>query len=55
MPLYYPVIAKSQSEHIHKCMSDSQMVKEFPDNRQRLAVCNSLWEKSNLSTELERL
>ena len=42
------------SKHIHKCMSDSQMVSEFPDTKQRLTACNSLWE-DKLSNDLESL
>lgn len=54
MPLYRSRKSATRSEHVHKCMSASQMLKEFPDPKQRLAVCNSLWE-DKLSSDLESL
>ena len=44
---------KSKSKHIHKCMSNSSMINKFPNTKQRLAVCNSLWEDK--SSDLESL
>ena len=39
-------------------MSNSQAKKDFPDNKQRVAVCNSRWRKAKKSkaelTECEK-
>ena len=56
MPLPSPKKSESnKSEYIHRCMSDPLVSKEFPEPKQRLAVCNSIWEKHNLSDKLEKL
>jgi hypothetical protein len=35
---------ESEDEFISRCMGDSQMLKEFPDQEQRAAVCYSQWK-----------
>ena len=55
MPLISPRKSESKSEYIHRCMSNPLMIKEFTEPRQHLAVCNSIWEKHNLSDKLEKL
>jgi len=34
-------------------MGDSVMVKEFPDEKQRYAVCQSKWKKSKGTIEID--
>lgn len=36
---------ESENEFISRCMGDDQMVKEFPDQDQRAAVCYAQWKK----------
>ena len=36
---------ESEDEFISRCMGDDQMVKEFPDQDQRAAVCYAQWKK----------
>lgn len=56
MPLIKPGKSeKDKSIFVHRCMSDPITSKEFPEPKQRLAVCNSIWEKHNLSDKLEKL
>ena len=38
---------------LSKCMGDSVMVKEFPDEKQRYAVCQSKWKKSKGTVEID--
>jgi hypothetical protein len=44
----YPNAGESESDFIGRCMGDSKMVGEFPDEQQRLAVCYNYYsEKMN--------
>jgi len=45
MPIPAPHKKEKKSDFISRCMSNSVMKKEFPDNKQRLAVCHSAWKK----------
>lgn len=40
---------ETKDEYIQRCMSDSKMNSEFPEEAQRYAVCNSYWDKSKMS------
>ena len=44
MPLVKPRAKEKQSDFISRCMSDSKSKEEYPNTKQRLAVCNSLFE-----------
>lgn len=44
MPLPKPSSGESRSDFISRCMGDSVMREEYPDNDQRTAVCSSQWE-----------
>ena len=46
MPIPKPRVKESQSEFISRCVMDSVMKREYPDKKQRLAVCYSSWRKS---------
>lgn len=41
----YPHKGESQSDYISRCMADSGMRTEFPDQKQRAAVCHAYWDK----------
>jgi len=45
MPLPEPNDDESKDEFMERCMGDDLMVDEYPDNKQRYAVCNSIWEQ----------
>jgi HK97 family phage prohead protease len=51
MPLPKPKKDESKDEFMDRCMSDSVMKKEYPDNDQRYAVCESQWDESKKSRE----
>ena len=36
---------EEKTEFISRCMSNEQMVREFPDKDQRVSVCFSRWDK----------
>lgn len=42
-----PKKGENRSAFINRCMSDDSMKKEFPDQKQRVAVCMSKWSKAN--------
>ena len=44
MPLVKPREKEKQDDFISRCMSDPKSKEEFPNQSQRLAVCNSLFE-----------
>lgn len=46
MPLPTPSDGESHDEFIERCMSDETMQEDFPDEGQRLAVCERQWEES---------
>ena len=41
MPLPSPKKGQEQDKFISSCMGDSKMRKEYPDQKQRAAVCHS--------------
>ena len=45
MPLPVPQDGEQQSEFIGRCMDSEIMRTDFPDNKQRVAVCYSQWKK----------
>jgi len=53
MPIPSPKGGEAKENFVNKCMGDSVMVKEFPDGKQRYAVCRSKWKKSKAKWEDE--
>lgn len=51
MPLLKPSKNEKQSEFISKCMGDSTMNKDFPDQKQRAAVCYSQFKRKAKASE----
>lgn len=49
MPIPTPKGPEQKKSFISKCMSDSVMSDEFPEEKQRAAVCFSKWKKSKSS------
>jgi HK97 family phage prohead protease len=45
MPLAKPRKNENEDDFMDRCMGDSSMVDEFPDNKQRYAVCKLQWDK----------
>lgn len=50
MPLPVPNAEESKDEFIKRFMGDPAMVSEFPDEKQRYAVCESQWEGTDRYT-----
>lgn len=46
MPLPSPKGKQEHDDFIGSCMSDPVMNKEFKDNKQRYAVCESQWRRA---------
>lgn len=40
----YPKASEDRDTFLDRCMGDTQMISEFPDNDQRYAVCNAYFE-----------
>lgn len=51
MPLPKPKKKESRSEFVSRCAGNSTMNKDFPENKQRIAVCYSQWEKKKKETK----
>lgn len=41
-----PKKAEERKDFINRCMSDPEAISDFPDNKQRFAVCNSIYEQA---------
>lgn len=54
MPLPIPNNKETEKQFISRCMGDSVMVKEYPDEKQRYAVCESQWRKE-LKKDVEKI
>lgn len=39
MPIPKKETGESTNEFINRCMSDEKLIKEYPDNEQRYAIC----------------
>lgn len=46
MPLPKPKNKEKKSEFVSRCIGDTQTGKDFPDQKQRIAVCYSQWDKA---------
>ncbi len=46
MPLPNPTSGDNRKEFVNKCMDDSKMIKEFPNDKQRAAVCHSQYDRA---------
>lgn len=42
---------ETRGEFIGRCMEDEEAQRDFEDRDQRLAFCNSQWERRNESTD----
>jgi hypothetical protein len=51
MPLVTPKKSEKQDDFVSRCMGDETMNKDFPDQKQRAAVCYSQFKKGNASVE----
>ena len=47
MPLPKPNKNEKQKDFIQRCMSNETMKKEYPDQKQRSAVCYTQWKDRN--------
>jgi len=46
MPIPKPKKGEKQNDFISRCMSDKTMNKEYPDQKQRTAICFKSWRDS---------
>jgi hypothetical protein len=51
MPLVTPKKSEKQGEFVSRCMGDETMNKDFPDQKQRAAVCYSQFKKAGESID----
>jgi len=45
MPLPQRKPTETRDKFMQRCMSDKVMVNEYPDKKQRLAICAVQWKK----------
>ena len=55
MPIPTPGKKEDRAKFISRCMSNPVMKKEFPDNKQRVAVCHTQWRKKKASVEDDKM
>jgi len=53
MPLPNPKNGQNKNDYISSCMADQTMNKEFPDKKQRAAVCYSKWREATAEIEID--
>ena len=51
MPIPKPKKGQKEQEYMSRCMGDETMKKEFPDQKQRVAVCLTQVRRSKASGE----
>jgi hypothetical protein len=44
-----PTPSESKEEFLNRCMGDEEALKDFPDEAQRYAVCQSKWYETKMS------
>ena len=44
-----PTPNETKDDFLNRCMGDEEALNDFPENDQRYAVCNSMWEESKMS------
>jgi len=49
MPLPNPGPKESHDKFIDRCMGDDLINDEYPDSKQRMAVCSSIWDRRKLA------
>lgn len=47
MPIPKPKKDETKNKFLTRCMGNSTMRKEYPDNKQRLAVCYTEWREKD--------
>ena len=47
MPLPKPTNNEKQPEFIDRCMRDDESIKDFPKEKQRVAVCIDIYRREN--------
>jgi len=53
MPLPKPKKGQTEDDFIEQCMSDTKMTAEFPDRKQRFAVCSGQLKANKLDGSVE--
>lgn len=51
MPLPKPRKNENENNFVERCMGDPKMVQEYPDSKQRVAVCHTQWKSDDSSGE----
>jgi DNA-binding ferritin-like protein len=52
MPLPKPKNKEKKSEFVSRCIGDTQSNKDFPDQKQRIAVCYAQWDKAKKDAQV---
>lgn len=51
MPIPTPSKDETQSDFISRCAGDTAMNKDYPDTKQRVAICYSQWKNKDKKEE----
>jgi hypothetical protein len=55
MPIPRPTKGESELDFISRCMADDVMNSEYPDNKQRAAVCYSTWRDKKMDAMADKI
>ena len=53
MPIPKPNAGEKQSDFISRCMGNDTMKSEYPDQKQRAAICHTSWRENRVNMKLE--
>ena len=48
-----PTDGETESEFLERCMSDPEANEDFPEDNQRFAFCQAVWERKGIDSEEE--
>lgn len=48
MPIPKPRSNESEQDFMGRCMGDETMKDDYPDNKQRIAVCMTAWNRKSV-------
>jgi len=55
MPMPKPKKNEEKEDFLSRCMGDDAMVEDYPDNKQRYAICNQIWrDKDKDSIDIKK-
>src|SRR5690242_1376713 len=55
MPMPAPVASEKEDGFVGRCMADPVMLKDYPSQSQRAAVCHAQWRNSKMEADMNAI